>query len=48
MPDALKKYADAVVPWNAEKIMDAIEGKLTNWRILMGSSSPRSIARANC
>lgn len=49
VPDALKKYADAVVPWNAEKIMDAIEGKLTNWENPDGQPlPPRSIARANC
>jgi len=49
VPEALKKYADAVVPWNAEKIMAAIEGKLTNWENPDGQPLPaRPIARANC
>lgn len=49
VPEALKKYADAVVPWNAEKIMDAIDGKLTNWEDPEGKPIPvRPIARANC
>lgn len=49
VPEALKKYADAVVPWNAEKIMDAINGKLTDWQDPDGKPLPvRPIARANC
>lgn len=49
VPEALKKYADAVVPWNAEKIMAAIDGKLTNWENPDGKPLPtRQIARANC
>jgi MTH538 TIR-like domain (DUF1863) len=49
VPEALKKYADAVVPWNAEKIMAAIDGKLTNWENPDGQALPaRQIARANC
>jgi hypothetical protein len=49
VPEALKKYADAVVPWNSEKIMAAIEGKLTNWENPDGQPLPeRPIARANC
>ncbi|WP_029083759.1 TIR domain-containing protein [Bradyrhizobium sp. th.b2] len=49
VPEALKKYADAVVPWNAEKIMDAIDGKLTDWQDPEGKPLPvRPIARANC
>lgn len=49
VPEALKKYADAVVPWNAEKIMAAIDGKLTKWENPDGQPLPaRRIARANC
>ncbi|HLH89983.1 MAG TPA: TIR domain-containing protein [Xanthobacteraceae bacterium] len=49
VPEALKKYADTVVPWNAEKIMDAIDGKRTDWEKPDGQSlPPRDIARANC
>jgi hypothetical protein len=49
VPEALEKYADAVVPWNAEKIMAAIDGKLTNLENPDGQPLPaRPIARANC
>ena len=49
VPEALKKYADAVVPWRADKIMDAIDGKITDWENPNGVPLPvRPIARANC
>jgi hypothetical protein len=45
----LKKYADTVVPWNAEKIMEAIDGKRTDWENPDGKPLLlRNIARANC
>lgn len=32
-PDALENYADAVeVGWNGDRIIDAIEGRLSEWR----------------
>ncbi len=49
VPEALKKYADTVVPWNADKIMAAIEGKSTDWENPDGVPLPmRPISRANC
>jgi hypothetical protein len=49
VPDALKKYASAVVPWDSQKIMDAINGKLTDWQDPDGKPLPiRAIERANC
>jgi MTH538 TIR-like domain (DUF1863) len=49
VPDALKDYADAVVPWNSDKIIDAINGKTTEWDNPDGSQcSPRPIKRFKC
>jgi hypothetical protein len=49
VPEALKKYADTVVPWNADKITAAIEGKSSDWENPDGVPLPvRPIARANC
>ncbi len=31
VPQALAEYADAVVGWQADRIMDAISGKINNW-----------------
>ena len=31
VPEALDKYADAVVGWQGKKIVDAIDGKINNW-----------------
>lgn len=31
IPDALKKYHDAIVGWNADRIIDAINGKIQGW-----------------
>lgn len=36
LPDALKDYADAVVGWNGDAIIDAINGK-DNWQMPDGS-----------
>jgi MTH538 TIR-like domain (DUF1863) len=48
-PEALKKYADTVVPWNTDKIIAAIEGKSSDWEDPDGKPVPeRLIARANC
>jgi len=30
-PDNLELYADAVVGWQADRVMDAITGKINNW-----------------
>jgi hypothetical protein len=49
VPEALEKYADAVVAWNANKIIDAIEGRLSDWERPDGSLTvPRPIARFSC
>jgi hypothetical protein len=48
-PEALKKYADAVVPWWSEQVMDAILGKLDGWWERPGQPrSERGIARYTC
>lgn len=31
VPDALEKFADAVVGWQGERIIDAINGKINGW-----------------
>lgn len=49
VPDALKDNADAVVGWNAERIIDAINGKITDWENPDGSQrAPRPIKRYSC
>ncbi len=49
VPDALTKYADAVVGWNANRIIDAIKGKNNTWENPDGSqSAPRPITRYSC
>jgi hypothetical protein len=49
VPENLKKYADAVVGWNTERIMDAIGGKINNWSIPDGTEqAPLSIERYSC
>ena len=32
LPEALDRYADAVVGWNGESIIDAINGNSNEWR----------------
>lgn len=49
VPQNLDKYASAVVGWQAERVMDAITGKIDNWFEPDGSERPeRSITRYNC
>jgi hypothetical protein len=49
VPDALAQYADAVVGWNAERIADAINGKINDWTTSDGTTrQPVEIARHNC
>jgi hypothetical protein len=48
-PLALEKYADAVVGWQADRVMDAINGKINNWETASGHvRPPRGIARIRC
>lgn len=49
VPDALEEYADAVVGWNAERVIDAIEGRVNDWQGPAGVPRPsRPISRHSC
>lgn len=49
VPEALDKYADAVVGWQGNKIIDAIDGKINNWENSDGSQRDRrNIDRHDC
>ncbi len=49
LPRNLEKYADAVVGWQSDRIMDAIVGDLNNWQKPDGTAWPkRDIARIKC
>lgn len=49
LPDALAKYADAVVGWNGNRIVDAIKGEISGFQNPDGSNfAPRDIDRFSC
>lgn len=49
LPPALEKYADAIVGWNSDRIIDAIEGRISNWVTADGGERPnRPIKRYGC
>lgn len=49
VPDALAKYADAMVGWNADRIMGAIDGTINGWDNPDGSEcATRPIRRFTC
>lgn len=49
VPDALDKYADAVVGWIGNRIVDAINGRINDWENPDGSiCPPRDIKRYSC
>jgi hypothetical protein len=49
VPEALDKYANAVVPWRGEQVTDAIFGKIEEWRNPDGTvRSLRDTARYSC
>ena len=49
LPEALDKYADAVVGWTGDRIIDGIEGKIDGWENPDGSQWPqRKISRYSC
>ena len=49
LPEALDRYADAVVGWNGESIVDAINGDSNEWRGPDGSEHDyRGIKRYSC
>ena len=48
LPEALERYADAVVSWDAEEIIAALEGD-DNWQQPDGTPAPpRAISRLGC
>ena len=49
IPEALDRYADAVVGWNGESIIDAINGESNQWYNKDGSEKDRrAIKRFSC
>ena len=49
VPEALKNYADAVVGWRGNRIIDAINGKIDDWENPDGTKvAPRDIKRYPC
>lgn len=49
VPDALDKYADAVVGWDTDRIIDAIEGGVNDWTTQSGQPrGERPISRYSC
>ena len=49
VPEALNKYADSVVGWTGNRIIDAINGKIDGWENPNGTkSAPRTIERYSC
>lgn len=50
VPQNFKLYGDALVGWTGDKIIDAIEGRLSNWENQDGSrwTSPWARSTSNC
>ena len=49
VPDALDQFADAVVGWDGNRIVDAITGEINDWTSPSGEPrTPRAIARYSC
>ena len=49
VPDALDKYADAVVGWDSNRIIDAIEDRINDWTTQSGQPrGDRQIERFIC
>ncbi len=49
VPEALEKYADAVVGWTGSCIIDAINGEIDDWQNPDGTQRvPRHIERYGC
>ena len=49
VPEALVNYADAVVGWNADRIIGAINGDINDWETPdCNPIEPRSISRYSC
>lgn len=51
LPEAFQKYGDALVGWQADRLMDAVQGKVNNWEGPDGASITRpgwDIVRHTC
>ena len=49
LPEALNRYGDAVVGWQGQRIIDAINGKVANWEGPDGRPRAKlSITRYSC
>lgn len=49
IPEPLKDYADAVVGWQGDHIIDAINGKIDSWENPDGTpTAPQHIPRYSC
>ena len=49
VPEALQNYADAVVGWTGNRIIEAINGKINNWEHADGTQrAPQDIKRYSC
>ena len=49
VPEALKKYADAIVDWTGNRIIDAINGKIDRWENPDGTErASRTITPHKC
>ena len=49
VPDSLRKYADAVVGWRGNRIIDAIQGRINDWEDPDGTKLPlQAIPRYTC
>ncbi|MCY3728170.1 MAG: TIR domain-containing protein [Nitrospira sp.] len=49
IPEALNNYADAIVGWTGNRIIDAINGKIDGWENPDGTKCvPRDIKRYSC
>ena len=49
VPEKLDQFADAVVGWQADRILDALDGKINNWTTASGDvRAPRTITRYSC
>jgi len=50
LPENFQKYGDSIVGWQAEKVMDAIEGRTNDWVGPDGvtPSQERAISRYSC
>lgn len=49
LPDSFRNYADALVGWQADRILGAIDGEINNWERPDGTEFPaRKIPRITC